>query len=269
MGNDFCGCGNMPCPSLETNIFLNKNKSIKEKNETDTNSRIRSINDYSSFSHNDIKSINNSSFNKKFFANNFSLINNTDRNSDLPSEQSNGQVQLFTEIQSIGFIGRKDKTGKKNGFGIQKFNDGSVYKGNFINDKTSGFGIFFHSDGDIQKGEFFNGITKGYGEYYHKKEVIYYGYWLDDIQYGIGYEIWAESSEYFGNYYDGKKYGIGTYIWADKTKYEGEWKNDIREGYGIYSFKNGNVYKGEFRNNYMNGYGEFICKEGKKIFWIF
>ena len=23
MGNDFCGCGNMPCPSLETNIVIN------------------------------------------------------------------------------------------------------------------------------------------------------------------------------------------------------------------------------------------------------
>ena len=200
---------------------------MKERFETDTNSRFRSINDFSSFSQNELKSLNSSNFHNKILSINTSLINNTDRNTDEPSEQSNRSGQLSREINSIGFIGIKDKSGKKNGFGIQKYKDGSIYKGNYINDKSSGFGIFYHSDGDIQKGEFYNGITKGYGE------LKYYGYWLNDIQYGIGYEIWSDSSEYYGNYYDGKKYGLGTNIWPDKTRYEGEWKNNVREGFMV------------------------------------
>ena len=96
---------------------------------------------------------------KKYFANLNSSLNNQDKSSDLHSERSNGQIQPLAVIQSFSFIGNKDKSGIKNGFGIQKWKDGSIYKGNFINNMAGGFGIFYHSDGDIHKGTFEDGIT--------------------------------------------------------------------------------------------------------------
>ena len=54
----------------------------------------------------------------------------------------------------MGFIGTKNKLGKKEGFGIQKWKDGSTYKGNFINGEANGWGIFYYPNGDIHKGKF-------------------------------------------------------------------------------------------------------------------
>ena len=147
------------------------------------------MNEFSSISPND-KSINSTNFIHSSPRNINSFLSNQNRTSEPFSERSNSQFQSFTGMQSFSFIGIKDKSGKKNGFGIQKFTNSSIYKGNFIEDKPEGWGILYHSDGDMHKGYYENGITKGYGEYYHLNEVVYYGYFFDDIQKGIGYEIW-------------------------------------------------------------------------------
>ena len=168
---------------------------VKSRKEIEINYPLISANEFSSTSQNEIKSINSTNF-LRLYQDKDSFNKNTERS----SKRSNGQSKSFTGIQSLSFIGKKDKFGNKNGFGIQKWKDGNIYEGNFINNKAEGWGIFYYSDGDMYKGSFENDITKGYGEYYHNKEVIYYGYWLDDVQVGIGYEIWAESSQYFGNY---------------------------------------------------------------------
>ena len=95
--------------------------------------------------------------------------NNQDNISEHHSEKSNGgQPQSLSGLQDLGFIGNKNnKIGKKEGFGIQKWKDGSIYKGNFINGEADGWGIFYYSDGDIFKGQFAKDIICGYGERYH------------------------------------------------------------------------------------------------------
>ena len=110
------------------------------------------------------------------------------------------------------YIGVRDSRGYKQGFGIQKMKDGSVFRGIFTNDKVNGWGIYEHKDGDIYKGEYENDRTSGYGEYSHGNGAVYYGYWIDDMQFGIGYELWSDSSKYSGEYNNGKKDGIGTYL---------------------------------------------------------
>lgn len=103
------------------------------------------------------------------------------------------------------YIGVRDSRGYKQGFGIQKMKDGSVFRGIFTNDKVNGWGIYEHKDGDIYKGEYENDRTSGYGEYSHGNGAVYYGYWIDDMQFGIGYELWSDSSKYSGEYNNGKK----------------------------------------------------------------
>ena len=50
---------------------------------------------------------------------NTSRNHNQDRTSNLPSDRSNGgQTQSFSGIQTFSFIGNKNKSGKRDGFGI-------------------------------------------------------------------------------------------------------------------------------------------------------
>jgi hypothetical protein len=83
------------------------------------------------------------------------------------------------------FIGNRDSLGRKTGFGIQKWEDGSKFSTIFNSDQIKGWGIFIHYDGDIYQGEYLNNITNGYGEYSRKNMVIFKGYLFNDSQYGI------------------------------------------------------------------------------------
>lgn len=49
------------------------------------------------------------------------------------------------------FLGNKIN-GKKEGFGIQEWQDGSSYIGIYKNSKSNGFGKFIHPNGDFFKG---------------------------------------------------------------------------------------------------------------------
>ena len=110
--------------------------------------------EFSSITQNDIKSINSTNF-----IHLYQDKDSNNKNSDPQTERSNNQAKSLTGIQKFSFIGNKDKSGKKIGFGIQKWKGGSTYKGYFNNNKQEGWGIFYNSEGDIHKGFFENGIT--------------------------------------------------------------------------------------------------------------
>jgi hypothetical protein len=48
----------------------------------------------------------------------------------------------------------KDGKELRMGYGIQKWNDGAVYEGQWLDNKASGRGTFWHAEGDIYIGEF-------------------------------------------------------------------------------------------------------------------
>ena len=76
--------------------------------------------------------------------------------------------------ESFDYAGGIDEENLKNGFGILKLSDGSMFKGIFTHGHANGYGIFSHSQGDIYKGEFHNDEINGYGEYYYKKFISYF-----------------------------------------------------------------------------------------------
>ena len=43
------------------------------------------------------------------------------------------------------------------GYGVFTWNDGRIYKGNYLNDKKEGFGDFYWPDGRCYKGNWKNG----------------------------------------------------------------------------------------------------------------
>lgn len=43
---------------------------------------------------------------------------------------------------------------QRQGFGIQKWSDGAVYMGEWVDNKAEGKGVFWHAEGDVYVGEF-------------------------------------------------------------------------------------------------------------------
>ena len=159
---------------------------------------------------------------------------------------------------------------QKEGFGIKKFSDKSIFRGIFHHNLPNGYGKYNFSNGNSFKGIFENGNANNYGIFnFPSIGLIFEGYWKNDIQNEIGIEKWSNNSYYKGEYDYGKKNGLGIYKWENGNYYFGEWKNNYLFGYGIYKMKN-KKYQGEFLMNYMNGYGEMIY-EDKNIyigFWF-
>lgn len=49
------------------------------------------------------------------------------------------------------------------GYGIKYYNNGNVFKGNFVNDYEHRYGIMQYKNGDMFKGNFENGLIEGEG----------------------------------------------------------------------------------------------------------
>ena len=137
------------------------------------------------------------------------------------------------------YMGINSIDSTKEGFGIQKWEDGSKFVGYFKNDKSNGYGKFIDNQNNYLLGNFKDDKLKGFGIYLNNNEIKYIGEWNNDLQDGIGIEYWKDGAIYTGEFYKGKKNGIGEYIWGDGSKYDGEWENNCLCGYGIYSFSNG------------------------------
>ena len=71
--------------------------------------------------------------------------------------------------------------GVRHGFGVQVWQDGAKYKGQWQNNKAHGKGTFWHADGDYYEGEFRNDKSNGYGVFHCTDGTVYEGVWLDDI----------------------------------------------------------------------------------------
>ena len=129
------------------------------------------------------------------------------KNDEYGSEKPLHNLSKMNE--NFEYVGQKNDDGTKQGFGLQKWKDGALYKGYFNQNKANGYGVFRHHDGDLFKGEFQKDRACGYGIYVHANGALYQGSWMDDCQNGIGEESWNDESHYKGEYYRGKKQGIG------------------------------------------------------------
>jgi hypothetical protein len=123
------------------------------------------------------------------------FISNQENN--LEGNQFISQDQYMTEqsssslsfLKTKNYIGVRDSNGLKTGFGIEKKQDGTIYKGVYQQDKLEGYGIQIRDNGTF-KGEFEEGRTCGYGISTMKNGVEYNGEWIDEMLFGVGFEIW-------------------------------------------------------------------------------
>jgi hypothetical protein len=79
---------------------------------------------------------------------------------------------------------RHPTTNQRHGFGIMSYPNGSVYTGNFENDKRHGFGKCWYPEGlGVYTGYWANGKRNGLGKMVYSNGEVYHGEWLSDLPY--------------------------------------------------------------------------------------
>ena len=147
------------------------------------------------------------------------------------------EILIGIEIWKDGTIYMGDfQNNKKNGVGMYRWPDGTIYYGEWKNDNMEGFCQIFYSDDRKYEGQILNNVKNGYGEFTWKKTRKYLGYYVNNLKDGFGIYIFDIKSfqVYIGFWHKGKMEGIGAMISGDKIYY-GKW------------------LKGEKIENYING----------------
>lgn len=141
------------------------------------------------------------------------------------------------------YIGTIDpKTNMKHGYGMHITEKGTLYEGQFVNDKKSGIGRCFWTSGSYFVGKYKNGVAEGDGKLVYK-----------------------DGSIYEGPLENNKLCGTGKLLYFNGDIYEGQFANDLREGQGKQQFTNGASYEGEWKENKMHGQGTIYYKSGDKV----
>ncbi|CAG9330892.1 unnamed protein product [Blepharisma stoltei] len=143
--------------------------------------------------------------------------------------------------------------------------DGSVYTGEWTLDgRIEGKGVQTWQDGARYSGEFLNGEKHGYGNKTTSNGQSYYGFWKHNNRSGHGTYRWPSGSTYTGNFKHGDNHGWGKYTWHNGKIYEGEYKNDEKDGFGAMIFPDGRRYVGEWKHNMHHGKGVLTNSDGSE-----
>lgn len=122
------------------------------------------------------------------------------------------------------YIGPRSN-GKKEGKGKFEWKDGSIYEGEFHEDRIHGEGKLTIPGQGSYEGMFSNGKKNGHGKYVFNNDDVYDGNWLDDTMSGTGTYKFANGDTYTGEFSNNQFNGTGTYKKDDK-EYSGTWSNN-------------------------------------------
>ena len=200
----------------------------------------------------------------------FNIITYKEDNSKQYSYFDNGIANGITKYiisnkKNIIFEGEFEN-GFPKGYGKYSIvNEGRFYEG--IWDKEILIGIETWKDGTIYMGNFENNKKNGVGMYRWPDGTIYYGEWKNDNMEGYCQILYADDRRYEGQILNNVKNGYGEFTWKKTRKYFGNYVNDLKDGFGIYVFdiKSFQIYIGFWHKGKMEGIGAMIC--GDKIYY--
>ena len=171
---------------------------------------------------------------------------------------------FLTKKKKYNYYGNHNIKGKKEGFGLIKWEDGSILKANFTDSKINGIASFYDSTSNSMfSGYYIDNCPKGFGIYKKDNVKIIGDSWFKNNVKKLGIEVWFDDNYYQGELNKSIKNGIGLYRWPDGTLYLGEWKNNKMDGVGLTKYSNDCVYVGEYKEGLINGWGEFLWADLK------
>ena len=177
---------------------------------------------------------------------------------------ANGATKYIVDKKNKIIFEGEFENGKPKGYGkFSLVNEGRYYEG--IWDNTFLIGIETYKDGTLYIGEFQNNKKEGVGMYRWPDGTIYYGEWKNDNMEGFCYIKFADDRKYEGQMINGVKSGYGEFTWKSIRKYIGNYVNDLKEGFGIYiwNIKTFEIYIGFWYKGKMEGIGMIINGDNK------
>jgi uncharacterized protein (TIGR02145 family) len=166
-------------------------------------------------------------------------------------------IRLMREdnfVDNISAINTSDKIGCIegdcfNGYGVYRFNDGNVYKGESRNNKRNGKGLFVWSNGDSYEGDWVSDARQGRGIFKWSSGDSYEGDMVNNTSTGKGILKFSNGSSYVGDFVSDKFQGYGIMYFANGDKYDGEWVAGVKQGEGKLTYSSGKIEEGKWVNN--------------------
>ncbi len=178
-------------------------------------------------------------------------------------------ILLFILLPIIGFsqcLHGDCASGK----GRYKFENGSIYFGEFRGGQLYGKGTMKYASGDIYTGQWVDNKKEGGGKFIRNNGNTYEGQFVANKLNGKGRLLYASGDRYVGTFIDNVPNGKGKLYFKNGNRYEGDIVNSKMDGIGRMEYKNGDFYYGGWKSNKKHGEGMFQWASGKSIeaVWI-
>ncbi|KAG7242286.1 hypothetical protein INR49_023961 [Caranx melampygus] len=105
--------------------------------------------------------------------------------------------------------------------------------------RRDGFGVKVWLDGSRYEGEFVNGLKHGRGRYTWAQGEIYEGSFYKDYRHGDGEYCWPTGQKFTGKFYLNRKEGYGQYVFPDGSTFQGLFYAGQSFGPGVFSYPDG------------------------------
>eukprot|EP01032_Pedospumella_encystans_P014988 gene14988-17185_t len=170
------------------------------------------------------------------------------------STRDSGRIEY---INGAIYDGALTSEGLRQGFGVLKNSDGTMYEGFWEKDLKHGEGKLTQPDGREVQGMFVEGkLWSGIGAYKWSGDV-FSGVWEDGVLNGPGTHETKKGSKYIGQFLHSKYHGQGKLTLANGEMNEGEFCNGVLHGEGKKTIVSGGVFNGTFSEGKYHGQGVY------------
>lgn len=139
------------------------------------------------------------------------------------------------------------------GNGVQKMQDGTIYKGDFQNGLRHGKGIMVFSNGAVYEGEFQYGLRSGFGIYTYETGHVYQGQFENNHPNGAGRMTNPVGDVFIGKFWNGVPHGTIEIVYHTGVIYKGSYAGGKRKGTGELILAPGVSLVGEWKKNRLDG----------------
>mmetsp|Transcript_57882 Transcript_57882/g.123075 ORF Transcript_57882/g.123075 Transcript_57882/m.123075 type:complete len:455 (-) Transcript_57882:176-1540(-) len=136
----------------------------------------------------------------------------------------------------------------QHGYGVEKWEGGSEYHGQFSWGRKEGSGVYHWPDGSQYSGQWQANSISGKGHYLGRDGREFRGMWKEAVIHGCGQYCWPDKRMFQGQYADDKKHGLGIFVWQDGRRFEGFWHQGKQHGHGTIYMPGGKIAKQGFWN---------------------
>eukprot|EP00927_Polykrikos_kofoidii_P027093 TRINITY_DN23966_c0_g2_i1.p1 TRINITY_DN23966_c0_g2~~TRINITY_DN23966_c0_g2_i1.p1 ORF type:complete len:1351 (-),score=173.71 TRINITY_DN23966_c0_g2_i1:191-4243(-) len=122
------------------------------------------------------------------------------------------------------YMGFRNDQGQKDGYGVMRGKDGTIYSGQWASGRREGHGTLFF-EGGVFEGSWRNGGAEGKGTVQFKNGDAFTGMYSNNEKCGLGVYRWTDGAEEQGEYLNGKK--VGWHRWRQSGD---EWELLYEDG---------------------------------------